>query len=72
MKVRPETAGTRTDMTKLMVAFHNFANAPKKKKKVYTLYRTICCRISKIVSTLKILSCLRISSEMYCLSVHKA
>ena len=42
------------------------------KKKVHILYRTICSRISKISSTLKIVSCLRISSEMYCLSIHKA
>ena len=51
----------RTDITKLIVAFRNFANAPEKKKKkisskdsniTETPFRSICTQISRTVQRL--------------------
>jgi hypothetical protein len=35
MKLRPTVADGQTDMTKVIVAFRNFANGPKKSKRVF-------------------------------------
>ena len=48
MKIRPVGdellfANRRTDMTKLVVAFRNFANAPKNVKKMLTVFVGFRC-----------------------------
>jgi hypothetical protein len=49
MKIRPEGAELlhaegrsdgQTDMTKLVVAFRNFVNAPKNEQKIFSIWRS--------------------------------